>query len=61
MVAEKQILAMHGIYVLPVLQSQFDCRKRRMRMKLIAEAVLLKEVQHLGYTYVICHLLMLFA
>jgi hypothetical protein len=30
-------------------------------MKLIAEAMLLKEVKHLGYTWVIYHLLRLLA
>jgi hypothetical protein len=60
-VSEEEILAVDRINVLPIFQCQLDCRERRMRMKLIAEAVLLKEVKHLGYTWVIYHLLRLLA
>ena len=32
MVTEKQVLAMCGVYFLPILQSKFDGGKRRMMM-----------------------------
>jgi hypothetical protein len=35
MVAEEQVLAVQGIYVLPIRQRLLDCRKRRMIMYLI--------------------------
>jgi hypothetical protein len=61
MVAEEQVLAVYGIDILPIFQGELYGRQRRMGMKFIAEAVLLKEVKHLGYSWIICHLLMLFA
>ena len=60
-VTEKQILAMGGIYLLPIFKGKFDGRKRRMRMKLVIEAMIFKEGQDLVDTWVSCHLLMLFA
>ena len=60
-ITEKQILAVYGIDILPIFQGELYGRQRRMGMKFIAEAVLLKEVKHLGYSWIICHLLMLFA
>ena len=41
MVTKEKILAMSGINLLPIFQRQLYRRKRRMRMKFIAEAVLL--------------------
>jgi hypothetical protein len=60
-VSEEEVLAVDRINVLPVFKRQLDCRERRMRMKLIAESMLLKEVKYLGYTWVIYHLLRLLA
>jgi hypothetical protein len=60
-VSEEEVLAVDRINVLPVFKRQLDCRQRRMRMKLIAESMLLKEVKYLGYTWVIYHLLRLLA
>ena len=60
-VAEKKVLAMDGIDVFPIFKGQLDRRKRGMGMKFIAETVLLKEVQDLGYAWIICHLLRLLA
>ena len=51
-VPEEKILAMDGVYILPVLQSELDGRKGRMGVKLVAEAVLLKEVQDLGNSFI---------
>jgi hypothetical protein len=48
-VTEEQVLAMCRIDLLPVLQGQFNGRKRRMRVHLIGQTVLLKKVQHLLY------------
>lgn len=61
MVAEEEILAMDGIYVLPVFKGQFDCRKRRVRMELVCQSMLFKMSEHLVYSRVACHLLMLLA
>lgn len=61
MVTEEKILAMSGIDLFPIFQCQFYRRKRRMCMKLIAEAVLLKEGQDLGDSIVFHYLLMLLA
>jgi hypothetical protein len=61
MVAEEKILAMGRIYLFPVFQRQLDCRQRRMCMKLIAEAVLLKEVEDLGDSFVFHYLEILLA
>jgi hypothetical protein len=55
-ITEEQVLAMGRIDFLPIFQSQLDRRKRRMSMKLISEAVLLEEVQDLGYSVVMHHL-----
>ena len=52
---------MDGIDVFPIFKGQLDRRKRGMGMKFIAETVLLKEVQDLGYAWIICHLLRLLA
>jgi hypothetical protein len=48
-IAEEQVLAMCRIYLLPVLQGQFNGRKRRMRVHLVSQTILLKKVQHLFY------------
>jgi hypothetical protein len=61
MIAEEKILAMSRINLLPVFQRQFDRRKWRMRMKFIAEAVLLKEVKDPGNSIVFHYLLRLLA
>ena len=60
-VAEKEVLAMDGIDVFPIFKGQLYRRKRGMSMKFIAETVLLKEFQDLGYAWIICHLLILLA
>jgi hypothetical protein len=60
-IPEEEVLAVDRVDVLPIFQRQLDCRERRMSMKLIAEAMLLKEVKHLGYTWVIYHLFRLLA
>ena len=60
-IAEKQILAMGGIYLLPIFKCELDGRKRRMCMKLVVKAMIFKEGQNLVDTWVSCHLLMLFA
>ena len=60
-VAEEKILAVNGIYILPVFKGQLYRWKRRMGMIFIAETMLLKEVQDPGYAWIICHLLRLFA
>jgi hypothetical protein len=52
MVPEKEILAVGGIYILPIFKRKFDGRKRGMRMKLISEAMLFKEGNDLGYACV---------
>jgi hypothetical protein len=41
MVAEKQILAMSGVNILPILESQFYGRKRRVVMSMKLNAVVL--------------------
>jgi hypothetical protein len=61
MVTEEKILAMRGINLFPIFQSQLDGRKWRMGMKLIAEAMLLKEVQDLGNSDIFHYLDRLFA
>ncbi len=61
MVPEEKVLAVNRIDFLPIFQSKLDGRKRRMSMELIAEAMLLKEGQDLGYTCVIYHLFRLLA
>jgi len=48
MISEEKVLAVYGIYLLPVLKGELDGRKGRMGMKLIAEAMLLKESKDLG-------------
>ena len=61
MISEEKVLAMNGIYLLPIFQSKFYGRKRRMGMKLIAEAVLLKEGKDLGDAWIFYHLFRLLA
>ena len=61
MVTEEEVLAVGRVDLLPIFQRQLDGRERRMRMKLIAEAVLLKEVQDLGDSFVFHYLDMLLA
>ena len=61
MVPEEQVLAVDRINILPVLKSQLYRRKRRMCMKFKTETMLLEKVQDLGYTWVICHFVRLFA
>ena len=61
MVTEKQILAMDRIYFFPILKGKLDGRKRRMSMKLITEAMLLKEGKNLGNSLIFHYLAMLFA
>ena len=60
-IPEEEVLAVDRIDFLPIFQRQLYCRERRVCMKLLAEAMLLKEVEHLGYTWVIYHLLRLLA
>ena len=54
MVSEEEILAMGGIYFLPVLESKFYCRERRMVMCLIFNSVIFKKTVYLLYLFV-CH------
>jgi hypothetical protein len=61
MVTEEEVLAVGRVDLLPIFQRQLYSRERRMRMKLIAEAVLLKEVQDLGDSFVFHYLDMLLA
>jgi hypothetical protein len=61
MVTEEEVLAVGRVDLLPIFQRQLDGREGRMRMKLIAEAVLLKEVQDLGDSFVFHYLDMLLA
>ena len=61
MVAEEKVLAMNRVYVLPILQSQFDGRKRRVDMKFIIKGMILQKAEHLVYSWIACHLLRLFA
>jgi hypothetical protein len=61
MITEEKVLAMGRIYFFPIFQSQLNGRKRRMGMKLIAEAMLFKEGKHLGDSFVFHYLLRLFA
>ena len=61
MVTEEEVLAVGRVDLLPIFQRQLDGRERRMCMKLIAEAVLLKEVQDLGDSFVFHYLDMLLA
>lgn len=50
MVSEEEILAMDGVYFLPVFQSQLDCRERRVGMKFIFQTVRLKMAEHFVYS-----------
>ena len=61
MVTEEEVLAVGRVDLLPIFQRQLDGRERRMCMKLITEAVLLKEVQDLGDSFVLHNLDMLLA
>ena len=61
MVTEEEVLAEGRVDLLPIFQRQLYSRERRMCMKLIAEAVLLKEVQDLGDSFVFHYLDMLLA
>ena len=61
MVAEEEVLAMDRIYVLPIFQGQFDGRKRWMDMEFIIKGMLLQKTEHIVYSWIACHLLMLFA
>jgi hypothetical protein len=61
MISEEEILAMDGIYILPVFQSKFDRRKRRMGVKLIFQTMLLKMAEHFVYSCDSCHLFRLLA
>lgn len=60
-VPEEEILAMDRINLLPVFQSQFYGRKRRMCMKIIAEAMFIQKGQDLGDSIVFHYLEMPFA
>ena len=53
MVAEEEVLAM--------FQGQFDGRKRWMDMEFIIKGMLLQKTEHIIYSWIACHLLMLFA
>ena len=60
-VAEKEVLAMDGIYLLPVFESELDGRKRRMPVYFISEAMLFQKVKHIFDSFFRRHHLRLFA
>ena len=60
-VTKEEILAMGRIYFLPIFEGKFNRRKRRMGVKLVIEAMILKEGQDFVDAWISCHLLMLFA
>ena len=61
MIPEKQILAMHGIYVLPIFQRLLYRRKRRMLMQLVTYGMLFQKGKHPVYSGVACHFALLLA
>ena len=61
MISEKQILTMYGIYIFPILQSQFDCGKRRMSVEFITYIMQFKEVEDFLDFIILYHLFKLFA
>ena len=61
MIAEKEVLAMDGIYLLPIFQRQLYRRKWRMGMEFILKGVFFQEEKYLVYSLVSCHLFRLFA
>ena len=61
MVAEKEVLAVDGIEILPVFQGEFYRRKRRMDMQFIFHPMLLQKAEDSVYSFVSGHLLRLFA
>ena len=61
MVAEKEILAVDRIEILPVFQGKFYGRKRRMDMQFIFHPMLLEKAEDSVYSFVSGHLLKLFA
>ena len=61
MVAEKEVLAVDGIEILPVFQGEFYRRKRRMDMQFIFHPMLLEKAEDSVYSFVSGHLLKLFA
>jgi len=61
MVAEEKVLAMNRVDILPILESQFYGRKRRMGMEMILQSVFFQEAQDFIDSTVSCHRLRLFA
>jgi hypothetical protein len=51
-VAEKQILAMSGVDLFPVLQCKFYCRKWGMVMSLVLYSILLQKIMYFFYFFV---------
>ena len=61
-IAKEEVLAVSRIYILPIFKSKFDCRKRRMNMKFILKAMILKKFENRSYFLIdIFHYLRLFA
>ena len=60
-ITEKEVLAMDGIYLLPIFKSQLYRRKRRMCMKFICQSVLFEKGEDFVYSWISCHLFRLFA
>ena len=55
MVSEEEILTVDRVYILPVLKSQLDGRKRRMSVEIVVEVVVFKKLQDLINSLVSCH------
>lgn len=47
MVAEKEVLAMCGVYVFPIIKGDFYCRKRWMDVHYITDVVLFQKLRNL--------------
>lgn len=60
-VAEKEVLAVDGINVFPILERKLYRRERRMGMELIIKSVLFQKGEDFVYARVPCHLLRLLA
>ena len=52
MVSEKQVFAVSGINLLPVLECKFDGRKGRMVVSFVAYAVFLEKSMYFFYLFV---------
>ena len=50
-IAEEEVLAMDGIYLLPVFESELDRRKRRMSVDFISESVPAEKVKDFRYSF----------